>query len=228
MSTAVLEQITGENGGWGAGSYARFWEPGVEEWARKKLHLPEGAHVDAAMLDKLRIPHQRFSGWDHHGNQVVNGGLDQLWNQAINGVKAWAPTSTTGFTGIAVGNATSGADAKADTDLAGASKAYRVCDNTYPKRYGATHPVTSVALTQGQALFACTFLSGEANFDWNEYGILIPTSSSAAVSTATAAATTKASFGGGTYVLLNHKLPAGLGTKSNGAPATLYVLITVA
>lgn len=223
---SVLERL--EQGNWGARSFARFWEPGVEDYARRKLHLPAGAHVDAAMLDALKVAPYREVDGPVPGNQVTNDGLQRLWIQLCAGSRAWTATSAgSGFTGIAVGNATSGSDAKADTDLAGSSKSYRACDNTFPLLYPSTHPVTAVALTQGQALFSTTFGSGEANFDWNEYGVLVPNSSASAVSTGTAAAASLASFGGGNYKLLNHKLPAGLGTKTSGASASLYVLISI-
>lgn len=213
-------------GTWHARSFARFWEPGVEEWAREKLYLPEGAHIDAAMYDRLKVAPFREADGPIPGNQLVSVGLSFLWSQLISGTKDWAPTSTTGFTGLAVGTGTT-ADAVGDTDLVGGSKSYRVCDDTFPRRFGAVHPTTGVSLTQGQSVFGVTYASGEANFSWDEYAVLVPNSSASAVSTATTAATSKAAFGGGNYSLLNRKSPAGLGIKASGAPASLYVMITI-
>ncbi len=209
-------------GKWTSLPVARFWEPGVEEWTRKRLYLPDGEHVTAAHYRKLCIaPYEENVG---PTNVLTSVGLTQLWSQLIAGTKDWAvAASGSGFTGIAVGDGAT-ASVAANTDLSGSSKAYRQCDNTFPLRFGANHPTTAVALTQGQACFGVTYASGEANFVWDEYAILIPNSSAVAAS---AAATTKAGYGGGNYIILNRRAPAGLGTKANGAPASLYILISI-
>lgn len=219
MSTITHDHVACE-GNWAARSHAVFWEPGVEDWARRKLWLPEDAHVDAATLRGLKIePHKVVDG-PVPGNQLLNTGLAVMFNLLVLGTPAWAKTlSGVGSTGIAVGNGTT-ADNASQTDLSGSSKSYRVCDEAFPKRYLATHPVTGVTLTQGQLLFATTFASGEANFAWDEYGAMVILSGSQL----SGAAVTSAP---GNFGLLNRKSPAGLGSKSSGATASLYLLITV-
>lgn len=197
---------------WNARSVARFWEPGAEAWARKRLHLPEGGHVSAAMLDKLRIDPYREQDGPVPGNRLVTFGLAALTNQLVNGVRAWTPTSGgSGYVALAVGTGTT-ADAIADQDMSGGSKFYRVCDNTYPTR------------SNGVLTFLTTYASGEANFSWDEYGVFVPTSGSAAF---TGGVTSRASLSNGNHVMLNRKSPAGLGVKSNGSTASLQLTITI-
>lgn len=208
---------------WQAQSHARFWEPGAEDFARRKLHLPGGVPVTGAAYDRLRIaPYQLLDG-PTPGNQVTSVGLALLWNQLVNGVKAWnVGGASTAITGIGVGDSTT-ADSKADTDLLGSSKAYRGCDTGYPRRFGSLHPITGLDLTEGQALFSGSFAAGEANLTWNEYVILVPTASATAFSN-TASTGTKPS----NYTALNRKSPAGLGVKTNGTPAQIFILLTIA
>ena len=211
--------------GWKCEVRARFWEPGTEEHVRRKLYLPAGAHVSAAMLDRLKVRPFRVAEGPTPGNRLTSAGLAAMTSQWISGTKDWAVSSGgSGWTGLAVGNGTT-ADAIGDTDLVGATKSYRVCDNGFPKRVGATSSGTGAVLTSGQFELGATFASGEANHAWDEYGGLVPNSSASA---ATGAATTsKAAFGGGNYILLNRKAPAGLGTKTAGSPAELYMVLTI-
>lgn len=202
---------------WSAHAVARFWEPGVEEFARKRLYLPDGAHVQAADYDRLRIAPFAEKDGPTPGNLLIGVGLTALLSQLKSGTKDWAASSAgSGFTGLAVGTGTTTA-VIGDTDLTGGSKSYRVCDDTYP--------TISTDGLGGHMTFQVTYASGEANFSWDEYAALVPNGSASAASGS--AASSKAAFGGGNYILLNHKAPAGLGVKANGAPATLNLVITI-
>lgn len=205
---------------WQARSFARFWEPGAQEWTHKRLHLPDGMHVTAAHYDKARVPTYREADGPIPGNLITNGGLVALFSQLRNGTKDWAASgASSGWTGLGVGDSTT-PEAKTQTDLIG-TKSFRWCDQTYPLLYPSAHPVAGQpALTQGQILFGTTFAAGEANGSWNEYGAIVPNGSATILS---GAAVTSLPTN---YVLLNRKSPAGLGDKAAGAPASLYVLCT--
>lgn len=222
MSTACCEHA--ETPLWSAAATARFWEPGVEDWTRRKLHLPEHARVTAVEFDLAKVAPHTTREIAHDANRLVLVGIAALFNQAKNGTRAWSPASggTNGFTGMGVGNSST-TDTDVDTDLiaTGSNKSYRVCDDTFPLISGATNPANSSSVTQRQIVFQATFASGEANFDWNEYCVIVGGSgASAAPSTAS---TSKPS----NYIILNRKGGAGLGPKSNGSPASLNLTVTI-
>lgn len=223
MSTPCCDHA-GETPIWHASAIARFWEPGVEDWTRRKLHLPDRSRVTAVEFDLAKVAPHTEKRIAEHANRLVLVGIAALWNQAKNGTRAWSPASggANGFTGMGVGNsATPDTDADVDLLATGSNKSYRVCDNTFPLINGATNPANSAVVTQRQMVFQATFASAEANFDWNEYCVIVGGSGAdAAPATATNVKPTA-------YTILNRKGGAGLGPKASGSPASINLGITI-
>jgi hypothetical protein len=134
------------------------------------------------------------------GNILVNAGINQLLDRLVLAEQVWDNTHV----GLAVGNGTAAA-AAGDTDLAGASKRYNAMEAGYPT-------VGTRKLTVRAA-----FAAAEANFAWQEYGVVV-----ADTATAFVAADAKPA----NYILLNRKVQS-LGTKDSGT-WTLTVEITIA
>jgi len=123
------------------------------------------------------------------GNLLVNGGINRIWGQLNSNTQVWDQTHT----GIGVGNSSTAA-AASDNNLLGASKRFNQCDSGFPSLPGVQN-----------IQFAATFGTADANFAWNEYGIVVPNTST----TFTAGGTLPTN-----YVLLNRKVVS-LGTKTS-------------
>jgi hypothetical protein len=134
-------------------------------------------------------------------NRLVTVGLARLTGQLTTNTQVWDNTHV----GLAVGNSAT-ADAIGDSDLGGASKRYNAMDATFP------------TVSNGVITFKATYASGEAEFAWDEYGVVVPNTT-----TAFAAGAAKPA----SYVLLNRKAPAALGTKGAGTSWALTVTITI-
>lgn len=135
-------------------------------------------------------------------NLLVNVGINLL---EANLVTAAGTLWDNDSVGIGVGDSAT-AEAATDTDLnAVTNKHYKAMVASYPQQ--GTQKMT----------FRAEFLTGEANFAWQEYGVVVCNTA-----TAFANGTSKPANG----VLLNHKT-ASLGTKSSGT-WTLTVEITIA
>ncbi len=165
------------------------------DWARHKLDLdrePTGDELLALMLPG-DVAHSV-------GNLLTTAGLTRLMS-LLNGGGGQAMTNTA--TRLGVGNSSTAA-AIGNTDLQAAAGAanrqFKVMDATYPSV--ATNVLTAKS----------TFLTGEANFVWSEWGLDIgaPTVADGTVVNA---------------VLFNRKIDA-LGTKTSGSWA-LTVSVTV-
>ncbi len=196
---------------WNARATRTLWRADEVAWAQARLGRE---FVGADDFARLRVGGEVQDG-PVPGNRLVTVGLNNLTARLITATQVWsassggAPGAGSGFVVIAVGNGTTG-DAIGNTDLSGASKSYRVCDDSYPTQ------------SNGVLVAKASFQSAEANFDWEEYGICVPGSSASSVS-GTAAASSKPL----NYVLLNRKAPAGLGAKSSGNVASLQITITI-
>lgn len=161
------------------------------EWAKAKLEVPS---VDGADLQNLKITPYEILVGEQPGNALVNVGINQLWARAVTAEQVWDSTHA----GIGVGDSTTGVNAT-DTDLLGTNKRYNQCDGSFPSAPGSQ-----------QMQFQATYGTSEANFAWQEYGLIIPDTTS----TFTSGATKPAS-----YLLLNRKVTS-LGTKTS---ANLWV-----
>lgn len=141
------------------------------------------------------------------GNLLLIGGADILWLGLKNGLSATTNQGNTYFNnanaGIRVGNSTSAA-ANTQTDLQAASsrKFTKGMDATYP-----THTTGTGSSTSTKILYKATFSTAQANFAWQEWGIVNRTTS------------------GGR--MLNRKVQS-LGTKSTAATWALTVTLSLA
>jgi hypothetical protein len=173
------------------------YHPGTVEYVRNKLGILEPQSADFAVLDVE--PDEETEG-EQPGNLLTTVGLAQLTSRLQTAEQAWDNTHV----GLAVGNSTQAA-VVGDTDLVGASKRYNAMEASYPTN------------TNGAQDFRASFASGEANFAWEEYGVIVPDTG-----TAFAAGTSKPA----SYVLFNRKVTS-LGTKVSGAVWVFTVTITI-
>lgn len=154
-------------------------------------------HISGDQLAALGADPYAVSDWT--GNLLVNAGINRLGSLLIGGGgQAYDATHTA----ILVGD-TNTAAAASDTDLnatVNASNRYaQVADSTYPAFASQVLTVKS------------TFGTGNANFQWNEWGIAGNTASGANAATAP---------------LLNHKV-VNLGTKTSNASWSFTVTVTI-
>ncbi len=169
------------------------------KWVREKTGLlcPEGSD-----FRRLGVTPHDTADAGQPGNLLVNVGINQLISRLVTGEQVWDQTHT----GIAVGD-TNTAAAAGNTDLAAASnKRYNQCDTGFPSAAGSQ-----------QMIFETTFSPAEANFAWNEYGLIVPDTSSTFVE-----GTTKPTD----YILFNRKV-ASLGTKTVSESWVFTVTITL-
>ncbi len=208
--SSPTSRIRHASGLWECRTFLTTWDADQTQWAKARL---DRSDVSADDFDRLRVAGVVTDG-PVPGNRLVTVGLNALTARLITTAPVWsassggAPGGGTGFVLVGVGTATA-ADQAADSDLGG-TRAYRVCDDTYPVQ------------SNGAMTAKATFQSAEANFAWESYGLFVPASGASAVS-GTAAVALKPS----NYTMLNRKAPAGLGTKSSGTTASLTVTITI-
>ncbi len=174
------------------------WNDEQVAWAAKRLYTDR--QLFPADFKSLRIaPDEVVIGPDP-GNRFTTQGRNMAalgLTLADSVMRPWSPSASgSGYAGFAVGNSTQ-ADADADTDLVGASKAYKQCDNGFPQ-------VSAATIT-----FTTTYGITEANFLWEEYGLIIAYTSSTQLSAVSATIP-------GAWKLITRKAPAGLLTKSGG------------
>lgn len=86
------------------------------------------------------------------GNKLLNEGITTIWQLLIGGT---ATPFNNASARIGVGNGTTAA-AATQTDLVGASKAYKGMDASYPQ------------VSNQSVIFRATFGPTDANFDWRE------------------------------------------------------------
>lgn len=196
---------------WRAQAFVSRWDADATEWAQKCLGRPE---VFAADFDALRVrPFEEIVG-PTPGNLVVAGGWSRIGVRMLsNTAPPWTVSSGgSGSSGIGVGNSSQAA-AKSDTTLvaSGVNKFHRVCDDAFPT--AGLNGSNDLAL-----VFKTTYQNAEANFDWAEYGIYVPSNGAGAFPAASSSAPLL-------YTLLNRKATS-LGVKSSGT-ASLQITITI-
>lgn len=140
------------------------------------------------------------------GNTLLIGGADVVWLGIKNGLTATTGQGNTFFdnanAGIRVGNSTTAATST-QTNLQGSTNYTKGMDATFP-----THTTGTGTSTSQKILYKATFSTAEANFTWNEWGVVNTTSTS-----------------GGR--MLNRKVE-GLGTKSTSATWAFTVTLSLA
>lgn len=158
------------------------------QWVKNKTGLLE---PQSKAFESLKMTPYEVTEGPQPGNRLVTVGLNQLTSRLITAEQVWDQTHSA----LAVGDSTT-ADAIGDTDLVAATnKRYQATDASFPTQ------------SNGVLTFRATYGSGVAEFAWNEYGVIVPDTST----TYTSGSTKQAS-----YILFNRKSPASLGTKSSG------------
>lgn len=163
----------------------------IETWDRASLSIPPNQFALVGI--------QPYKTTELVGNLITNAGWTRLMNLLTNQGATQAYDAT--HTRIGVGDATTPAEAYADTDLAAVA--------------GSTHrwfQLVSGAGSLGTRTLAwsATFGTADGNFAWNEFGI----------DAGTAAANTV------TAPLLNHKVAIAQGTKVAGQTWTATATLT--
>lgn len=158
MSTVAIEPSLE---GWEVIRYRSLWicEKWSEEavdFARRKLGLDKAQDVSSAMLrDLLGIKPEMEE--EIAGNMLLNEGIQEIWDLTI------AFAGTTAYNNanadIGVGDS-SAAEAATQVDLqASTNKLFKAMNATFPSRASQT------------VSWQSDFLTGEANYAWNEWGI---------------------------------------------------------
>lgn len=208
---------------WAASAVMEIWEPDAVKFARAKL----GRNISEEVSSRLHVNAEDFASLNIQPdivgmpstNRLTTLGITNLTDRLFSTTQQWVPStgsagSEVGFTGIGVGNGLSPGDAIGDSDFTGASKSFRICDTGFPTR------------SVGTLVWKATWQDVEANFDWNEFTLLVPGASATQLSGASAY-TNRSSSPIVNYKFLNSKRPAGLGTKNSGGNASLTVTATV-
>ncbi|GAA2071715.1 hypothetical protein [Williamsia deligens] len=141
------------------------------------------------------------------GNLLTTVGLNRITNLIIGGGGA-AFTNAQGIIGV---GSTSTAAAVGDTALGGNGST----STAYYQGLDAGYPTQSNGLLTAYATFGPTV----ANFAWNEWCLAIATGALTPGGTLASVGTNP--------VMLNHKAPAGLGTKASGSSWQIQATITI-
>lgn len=110
--------------------------------------------------DKEQEFYDQFNPYEEkesHGNLLLNTGIDEIWDLVT--AAAGATAFDNGNAHIGVGDSATGAD-PTDTDLkAVTNKKYNPMEATYPLS------------TSQKVTFRSSFADGDANYQWNEWGV---------------------------------------------------------
>jgi hypothetical protein len=172
------------------------WDTDQTAWAARRCQ----GQPDAADFKLLGV--RPYSTTELAGNLITNAGWTRLMNLLTNQAATQALDAT--HTRIGVGDATTPAEAYADTDLAAAA--------------GSTHrwfqPVTGAGTLGTRTLaFTATFGTSDGNFAWAEFGIDVTSGTAAAGNTVGA-------------LLFNHKVAIAQGAKVSGQTWTATATCT--
>ncbi len=173
----------------------------AEKWLRDK----HGILVPvAADFERFNITPDEVMEGPQPGNLLLNVGINQLWDRCALADQVWDATHGA----IGTGDSTTAASA-AQTDL-------QAVTNKYYQAWSGT-PTTGASQ---QIVFSSTFATGVGNYAWNEYGVVVPNTTT----TYTSGTTKQAS-----YIMLNRKAGSGLlGTKTSAQSWTFTVTMTMA
>jgi hypothetical protein len=143
---------------------------------------------------------------EFEGNLLMNGGASVIWQRLKTNKPSTSSTGaalqafSSGNARIGVGNSTATA-AVTQTDLQGASKAYKGMESGYPSHTDGTSSSGARAIS-----FQAKFSTAQANHAWNEWGLFNST--------------------GASKRMLNRKVQA-LGTKTSAAQWTLTLTLSL-
>lgn len=154
-AASVSAMLEGRDNGRYATLWTReAWSEEACEWARRKLGLPTDADVSSAALRSLGVRPEDVV--EVEGNLLLNEGL-QLMLDLLIGAGGTVLSNANAQTGV--GDSTT-AEAATQTDLqAAANKTWKAMNATFPSRAAQT------------LSFQSDFLTGEANYAWQEWSI---------------------------------------------------------
>jgi hypothetical protein len=173
------------------------WDAYQTAWAGQRLG--DGRFVQPTAEDFRALGIEPYAVSAFEGNLITNAG----WTRLMNLLTAQGATQALDATHarVGVGNATTPAEAYADTDLAAAAGSA----NRWFQLVSGAGTLGTRTLT-----FAATFGTADGNFAWNETGIDFGTASGNTV----------------TAPLLNHKVAIAQGTKVAGQTWTASAVLT--
>jgi hypothetical protein len=172
------------------------WDAEQTAWVKHRTGFvaPDGR-------DFLRLGVRPYESSEVVGNLITNAGWTRLMNLLTNQGATQAYDAT--HTRVGVGDATTPAEAYADTDLAAAAGS----THRWFQLVGGAGTLGTRTLT-----WSATFGTADGNFAWNEFGIDAGTASGNTV----------------TAPLLNHKVAIAQGTKASGQTWTASAALTFA
>jgi len=150
----TLQPYAQETGFWRCETIAEKWSEEFCQWVRRKLGIPEGEGLRSDLLKMFREAEVID---ERHGNLLLNEGIQKVWDLAIGATTTNKYDNATAQLGV---GDSSTAAAATQTDLQAASnKLFKAMNATFPSRSAQT------------VTFASDFLTGEANFSWQEWSI---------------------------------------------------------
>lgn len=129
------------------------WLEDQVDWVRDRLALPRWAEVGSEIL-RVHLAPQEILVTDP--NLLLNEGIQEMWDLIIAAAGTSAYNNATADMGV--GNSATAA-AATDTGLLGASSLFKAMVATYPIRTAQTVD------------FRSDYLTGEANFAWEEASV---------------------------------------------------------
>jgi hypothetical protein len=185
----------------------------IADWKLEKFNagakdVMAGTYQSATNASKGRLgaPVKPEEVEEYRGNLLLYGGADVLWLGLRDGLSASTNLANTKFNnanaGIRVSTSNTAA-AASQTNIQGTTKYTKGMDATYPTHTTGTGTSTCAVIT-----FKATFTTSQANFAWNEWGIVNRT----------------AQTGGR---MLNRKVQS-LGTKTSAATWAFTVTLSLA
>lgn len=170
------------------------WDAEQTRWAKNRHGL-----IAPTKADFMRLGMRPYEVSEFDGNLITNAGWTRMMNLLTNQGATQAYDAT--HTRIGVGNATTPAEAYADTDLAAAAGS---ANRWFQLVTGAG------TLGTRTLAWSASFGTADGNFAWNEFGIDLGTASGNTV----------------TAPLLNHKVAIAQGTKASGQTWTATATLT--
>lgn len=180
----------------------------LEKFAAGSADVLAGTYQSAtnASLGRLGAPVKPYEVHNERGNLLLIGGADVLWLGLRTGLSASTNLANTKFdnanAGIRVSTSNTAATST-QTNILGTTKFTKGMDSTYP-----THTTGTGTSTCSKIVYKATYTTSQANFAWNEWGIVNRT----------------AQTGGR---MLNRKVQS-LGTKASAATWAFTVSLSLA
>lgn len=176
----------------------------AEHYLTKDLGIPNPSLAD---FERFNISPDDVVVGPQPGNLLLTIGINQLWRRGATTDQVWDATHGA----IGVGDSSVSA-LPSQTTLSAAT-------NKYFQAWSGAPTVGTAGGSTTTCIFSSTFGTSVGNFAWNEYGVLLP----GTTTTYTSGTTHQAS-----YYMLNRKAGAGLlGTKTSAQSWVFTVTLTL-